>query len=239
MQQSVIIKSQFNGPPKSANGGYAAGILAAQFDGGVEISLHVPPPLDTKMMLTRVGDAAKLVHGDTVVATATVAVCDFAVPVLPNPLVLGSSPLETGGEFAPFVTCFVCGNDRSHGDGLCLYCKLVEGHPGLVAAPWSLHDAFTRGDGTIDPLYIWSALDCPGYFACAPGEAAVLGRFTGQILAPLEALADATVLGWSLDDGAPKGRKRRCGTAVYAADGTLVAKAEGIWILIDPSKMPS
>jgi hypothetical protein len=55
-----------------------------------------------------------------------------------------------------------------------------------------------------------------------------------EILAPLKAEGEATVIGWDLGG---EGRKRRCGTAVYAADGTLVAKAEGLWILVDAAKI--
>lgn len=241
MQQTVIIKSRFNGPPESGNGGYVCGLLAGMFEGGAEVSLRIPPPLDVELSLSRDGDTATLLRGDVLVGTATAAACDIDVPALPVPLELGINPVDAPdapGAFRPFDSCFVCGEARSHGDGLCIHSKQVKGHAGMVAAPWKLYDGLARAGGNIDPLYIWSALDCPGYFACAPGEAALLARLTAEVVAPLKAEGEAAVIAWDMaEPGTEKGRKRRCGSAVYGADGTLVAKAEGLWITIDPSKL--
>lgn len=241
MQQTVIIKSRFNGPPESGNGGYVCGLLASVFDGGAEASLRIPPPLDVELLLSRDGDTATLMYGDVLVGTATAKACDIAVPALPNPLELGINPVDAPdapGAFRPFDSCFVCGEGRHHGDGLCIHSKQVKGHEGMVAAPWKLFDGLADTDGNVAPVYMWSALDCPGYFACAPGEAALLARLTAEVVAPLKADGEATVIAWDMAElGIEKGRKRRCGSAVYAADGTLAAKAEGLWITIDPSKL--
>lgn len=243
MQQSISIGRQFNGPPKSANGGYASGLLArglneAGYGGAVEASLHAPPPLEVDMQLFASSDAAEMTLGETRVGLAKAV--DFAldVPSLPTSPTLTGTPFAEAGAFTPFDQCFVCGEARHAGDGLCLHAETVEGHAGLVAAPWQIHPAFVGDDGTVDPVYLWSALDCPGYFACSYGEAALLGRMTAEMLKPLKATGDAMVFGWSLDDpAAPKSRKRRCATVVVDADGDIVAKAEGLWITIDPAKL--
>ena len=44
--QSIRIDRRFCGPPNSGNGGYVCGLLAAHIDGGAEITLRVPPPLE-------------------------------------------------------------------------------------------------------------------------------------------------------------------------------------------------
>jgi hypothetical protein len=62
----------------------------------------------------------------------------------------------------------------------------------------------------------------------------LLARLTVSIVSTLKAEGDATVIGWDLSGA---GRKRRCGTAVFAPDGSLVAKAEGLWIVVDPSSI--
>lgn len=245
MQQRVMISRQFNGPPKSANGGYASGVVAsglAQVDKGaaVEVSLHVPPPLDKELTLHTEGDSAVLMDGDIKVGTSKTATLSLDVPTLPITPKLIGPPVNPKGKFEPFDACFVCGNARSHGDGLCLHAEQVEGHAGLVAAPWQVHEAFAGKDGFVDPLFIWSALDCPGYFACAYGEPALLARLVVQIDAPLLAKGSAFVYGWSLGDPeAESGRKRRCGTAIVAADGTVVAKAEALWIIVNSDKIAS
>jgi len=127
-----------------------------------------------------------------------------------------------------------CGKDRQHPDGLCIHPQQVVGREDMVAAPWRLHAGLADEDGVVAREYLWAALDCPGYFACAPGEAALLARLTVSIVSTLKAEGDATVIGWDLSGA---GRKRRCGTAVFAPDGSLVAKAEGLWIVVDPSSI--
>jgi hypothetical protein len=47
--KSVVIAKRFCGPPKSANGGYACGLLAAHVDGDAEITLLAPPPLGQRL----------------------------------------------------------------------------------------------------------------------------------------------------------------------------------------------
>jgi hypothetical protein len=47
--KSVVIEKRFCGPPKSANGGYICGLLAAHIDGHAEITLLAPPPLDQRL----------------------------------------------------------------------------------------------------------------------------------------------------------------------------------------------
>jgi len=243
MQQPVIIDRQFNGPPQSANGGYAGGVLAAGlhgagYKGAVEASLHSPPPLAHTMQLEANSQSALLTDGDTKVGTAKVTELTLDLPAFPQAPTFIGAPEIGKDAFRPFDQCFVCGGQRHAGDGLCLRAEVVEGAGGLMGTPWQLHQNFADKNDEIDPAYIWSALDCPGYFACAYGEAALLGRLTTEIFKPLKLGDDAMVYGWSLDDpAAPKRRKRRCGTAVIDASGDLVAKAEGLWITVDPATL--
>ena len=205
MQQSVVIGRQFNGPPKSANGGYVSGVLAggltdAGYRGAVEACLHAPPPLDHSLSLGATVEAASLMDGETRIGSAKAVTLALEVPELLSKPIFVGDPIAEDGAFTPFDICFVCGRARHEGDGLCLFSQRVEGHDGLVGVPWHLHQNFAIEDGTIDPKFIWSALDCPGYFACAYGEAALLGRLTAEIFKPLQAGGEAMVFGWSLVD---------------------------------------
>lgn len=234
---TVIIPARFKGPPRSANGGYVCGLMARRIGGDAAASLKLPPPLDTPIALTESEDAVELHLDDRLVGRAQAADLNLDVPTLPEPLNLGGDPVDAPGrpkKFAPFSTCFVCGRDRSHPDGLCIHPRQVEGNDAMVAAPWGLHAGLVDDSGFVATEYLWAALDCPGYFACAPGEAALLARLTVSILKPLAAKGDATVIGWDLSRA---GRKRRCGTAVFAPDGSLVAKAEGLWVVVDPASI--
>jgi hypothetical protein len=244
VQQSLVISKQFNGPPRSANGGYASGLLAnglyaAGYHGAVEAYLHVPPPLDAPLTLDTTDLEAVLLDGETRVGTAKPAILDLHVPHLSiQPETIGK-PVTIEGAFEQFDQCFVCGEARGYGDGLCLHAEVVKGaEHGMVYTPWSIHPSFCAKDGFVDPIYIWSALDCPGYYSCAFGEAALLARLTTEMVAPLKGGEAAHVFGWTLEQaGAEKSRKRRCGTAVLNAAGELVAKAEGLWIVVDPAKI--
>jgi hypothetical protein len=48
---SVMIERRLCGPPKSANGGYVCGLLAAHIDGDAEVTLLAPPPLGQRLDL--------------------------------------------------------------------------------------------------------------------------------------------------------------------------------------------
>ncbi len=243
MRQSVIIDRQYNGPPQSANGGYASGVLAAGlrgagYKGAVEASLHAPPPLGRDMQLEASTESALLSDGDTKIGSAKAAELRLELPVFPQAPSFIGAPEVGKDAFRPFDQCFVCGGKRHAGDGLCLQAEVIAGENTLMGTPWQLHPNFADENGEIDPAFIWSALDCPGYFACAYGEAALLGRLTAEVFKPLKLGDDAVVYGWSLDDpAAPKSRKRRCGTAVLDAGGDVVAKAEGLWITVDPATL--
>ena len=234
---AVTIPSRFKGPPNSANGGYACGLMARRIEGDVAASLKIPPPLDTPIALTESEGAVEMHLGARLVGRAQPAQLDLEVPTRPEPLRLGGDPVDAPGrpvKFAPFSTCFVCGKDREHPDGLCIHPQQVEGREAMVAARWRLHEGLGDEHGFVAPEYLWAALDCPGYFACAPGEAALLARLTVSIRASLGSADEALVLGWDLSRA---GRKRRCGTAIFAPDGALVAKAEGLWVVVDPSSV--
>jgi len=237
MHQSITIAARYKGPPKSGNGGYSCGLMARELSGAVEASLKVPPPLDKALSIITSEDGVQMLDGETLVGTAKPAALDLEVPALPATMSLIGSPVGAPGrpaKFEPFGTCFVCGHDRTHPDGLCIHSEMVEGHDGLVASKWALCEDYGDNNGLVRPEILWSALDCPGYFACAPGEAALLGRLTCEIITPLRAEGKATVIGWDMGGS---GRKRTCGTAVFAANGTLVAKAAGLWIIVDPEKI--
>ncbi len=236
MHQSVIIQSKFNGPPHSANGGYVSGLLSSGIKGAAEVSLHAPPPLNTALSIGQQGEIAQLMQEEKLLGSALAKPLIMDVMPLPNQFDLGVNPAEADdaqGSFKPFGMCFVCGDERKAGDGLCIHSRRLNNQKGVVGAHWDL-SFWGDEKGFVKPEFIWSALDCPGYSSCAPGEPALLGRFHAEIHAPLKAEGHATVLGWDMaDSSAPKGRKRTCGTALYAPDGTLIANAKGLWVTVD------
>jgi hypothetical protein len=235
----VEIERRFRGPPDSAQGGYACGLLAERIGGPcASVSLRLPPPLERPLEV-RVGDGgtAALLDGDRVVAEGEPA--DLRLEV-PDPVSLEDAERASAEcpwvDRHPFPGCFGCGPERSQGEAVAIVTGPVADSD-LFAAPWTPLAEFADGDGAVDPLFVWAALDCP---TSAPafldeGRPSVLGRLTGRLLAPVRAGQTHTVTAWLLGHD---GRKHRGAAAIHAPDGELCAYAEGLWIeLRDPSSM--
>ena len=63
MAETVTIDGRFNGPARSAQGGYVSGVLAGMLGGRAEVTLRLPPPLDVAMDVERTGDGLRLFTG--------------------------------------------------------------------------------------------------------------------------------------------------------------------------------
>src|SRR5699024_6322959 len=87
VDDSQIITAQFNGPDKSGNGGYVAGLAARRLtacrtDATVTVWLRMPPPLDKPLRWRGTGDEVALFDGNRVVAEATAG--DFGDDLIPD-----------------------------------------------------------------------------------------------------------------------------------------------------------
>ena len=85
--------------------------------------------------------------------------------------------------------------------------------------------------GELTPEIVWAALDCPSYTPdlWAAGPPSLLASLQAEQLAPVPAGEPLVVVGWSLGG---EGRKHRSATAILAADGRVLARAEALWIRI-------
>jgi hypothetical protein len=215
----VIIPPRFNGPPGSANGGYACGLVSEALGGGFEVMLRRPPPLGVELDL--VGHELK--QGDVVIAEArrmTESVLDA-----PDPVSLEeareASKRYPGFEHHAYPTCFTCGPERD--DGLGIFPGPVEGREGVVASPWTPREA-------LRPEIIWAALDCPGGWAVDDfqREGVLLGQMGAAIAALPPVGEPSVVIGWRIGED---GRKRFAGSALFGAEGDLLAAARSTWIV--------
>jgi hypothetical protein len=227
VDRTLTIERRFCGPPESGNGGYVAGLLAAELGGSdCEVVLRAPPPLGRPLQLRNDGEVLLLSHGDQVIATAAPASVNMLVPGAP-PL---SEAHDASSRFAgfhehPFPGCFVCGPARKQGDGLRIFPGAITGS--RVAAVWSPSADLCDPDGPLAPQFTWAALDCPGYFATfGEGSPALLGKIAVHIEEPIDCSEPLVVAGWPLDSS---GRKHRVGTALYRAERP-VAWAIATWV---------
>ncbi len=240
LSYDVIIPARYCGPPGSSNGGYISGLMSRPIDGPVMVTLKSPPPLDTPMRLDVNGTRTWLYHGDSpdekLVAHAISAPLSLDIPPMSDRKTvlahLGGCPHHHDEEFNG---CFVCGTARAKGDGLRIFASPLPGSDGVYAAPWHLDHSLADETGMVRPEMIWSALDCPGYWAIRNHAGyALLGRFHVRIDRPLNAGGTAIVAAWGLESS---GRKHGAGTALFDEDGQLVAVARALWITVDKTRM--
>jgi hypothetical protein len=213
----VIIPPRFNGPPDSANGGYAAGLLSEALGGGFEVTLRRPPPLGVDLDL--VGNELK--QGDAVIAEARrlTEVLDAPEPVSLEEAEAASKRYP-GFRHHAYPTCFTCGPERE--DGLRIFAGPVEGREGVVAAPWTPRQ--------VRPEIIWAALDCPSGWAVDDfqREGVLLGRMAAAIHAVPAQGEPHVVVGQRLGED---GRKRYASSGLFTAAGDLLAAARSTWII--------
>jgi hypothetical protein len=244
---SARVPTRFNGPPASGQGGYSAGVVAAYLDGPSAVSLRRPVPLDAELEV-RIergqadlrGDAERAGGVDHIAARAYDSDGELVVEAIAAPpLARWDAPAVTIEEAraaaarftspaeGTFDHCFVCGRAR-HDDGFGIFLGPVE-ETDLVAAPWTPPAWSADGDGVVLPEFVWSALDCPGYFAVfgIEGELAFLARQQSELLAPIHAGVEYVAVGRPLGR---EGRKGFAATAILDPDGGVLAHSEQLLI---------
>ena len=222
---TMTVPARFNGPTSSGNGGYSCGTLAAHFDGPAAVSLRRPVPLDRELGVRAEDDGAVRAYaGEELIAEAVAA-----APLAPwnaPPVGLEEARAAVERFRAPadgiFDHCFVCG--RSRADGFDVFAGPL-GHDDMVASPWTPPAWAADEDGAVRPEFIWSALDCPGYFAVhgVDLELAFLARQQSEIIAAPRPGVTYVVAGRVLERS---GRKALAATAILADDGTVLAHSE-------------
>ncbi|MBM7060658.1 hypothetical protein JQX08_08040 [Pseudomonas sp. UL073] len=233
--EHFTIDERFCGPPKSGNGGYTAGRMAAHLLGTVAARLKAPPPLGVELRLESSASEARLFDGTTLLGEAKPTTLELTPPPCP-PYAEAEAAVAGFPGFTThnFPGCFVCGPERAAHDGLRIFPGPLHGTTTL-AAPWLPDASLADTAGIVKPEFIWAALDCAGAFALYPipdGLAIVLGELVVSTLAPLQADEQCVVLGWPLGS---EGRKRFAGTALYGADQRLVAVARAVWVEVPAS----
>jgi hypothetical protein len=251
---ALIVPRRFRGPAASGNGGWTAGALAglvrhdcpenhARSWPTIRVALRQPPPLDTPMAVTEEDGSTVASFGGAVVARASV-VDEAPVTVEPVP------PAEARAAEAaypglvahPFPSCFSCGTERSEGDGLRIFPGRVGDQDGAtrVASTWQPH----RSVGEDWHVYVddlpraslgatWAALDCIGGWAGDLTERLmVLAGMTARVDTLPVIGEEHVVVGLARGQD---GRKTFTASALYDADGRVVARAEHVWVAIDPA----
>ncbi len=235
----IIIASQFQGPPNSGNGGYVCGVLARDLKGPATSILRNRVPLDVDLDLelaegvVQLTDATGVLVGRGEIADRSMLPDPPRQPSLEAARAAGARYVGHAERYHP--TCFTCGPQRGDGDGLRVFPGQVAGAPeGQLACDWTPDPAFADAEGLATTEVVWAALDCPGYFAWVVKEGrhgALLGTMTGEVIRRPKAGEPTIVTAWPI---AREGRKETAGTALFTADGELLARSHQVWIVMGP-----
>jgi hypothetical protein len=227
---TIAVAKRFCGPAASANGGYFCGLVAALSRETCTVRLLKPPPLERSLEVVRLPDGLIAIRaGEDPIAQSRPAPLQVEAPLPPSYVeALDASLRYAGFKEHPFPTCFVCGPQRSRGEGLRIFAGPVAGRE-IVAAPWVPDASLDAGDGKVRPEFMWAAMDCPGCFAANPSGRGnwLLGEFTAHVDRRVHIDEPCRVIGWHI---ASKGRKHEAGTALFDEEGELCGRAKAVWI---------
>jgi hypothetical protein len=230
--QDIVIDPAYEGPPGSANGGYACGMLARFLHADAEVTLRKPVPLGVALRVEPHDGGVALYHEETMVAEATEKSLDSRAPAPPTfAEAQAASAAYPGHTSHPFPGCVGCGTARNDRDALRVFPGPLTSSE-LVAAVWR-PTAAALADGSIRSEISWTALDCPaGWAALCFGRTegvAVLGRMAARLDEPITAAEAYIVVGWV--EGVA-GRKLYAGSALYSQSGTLHGLSRQTWIRV-------
>ena len=233
------IERRFRGPEQSGNGGYTAGLVGTALnavapEGTVpRVTLRLPPPMEVDLDLLIDPDHARLVGPEALAAEGKPVPTDTLAEATVDPV----GPDEARAAEAsyrglvnhPFPGCFVCGPANAEG----LQLRPGPIGDGRTACTWHPAADLAGTDGLVDPVYLWSALDCPGGWTIdLEGRPSVLGQMTACIDARPAAGEPCVLMGRLLTED---GRKTFTATTLYDADGRVLARARHTWITVDPA----
>ncbi|TDD45951.1 hypothetical protein E1263_37610 [Kribbella antibiotica] len=230
---SVWIERRFQGPARSGNGGYVAGLVGTALAGVLadglvpQVTLRVPPPMEVDLELVVSSAGAQLLAGEQLVAGAVPVSAESLTDAVVEPVSFEEArkaeAAYRGLGKHPFPGCFVCGPENATG----LQLKPGPLGDGRTACTW------TPAADLVDDVFLWSALDCPsGWSIDLEGRPSVLGQITACIDAQPRAGEDCVVLGQLLE---MDGRKTLTASTLYDSDGRVLARARATWILVDPA----
>jgi hypothetical protein len=229
---TLRLDPRLNGPPRSANGGFASGAIAQAMGGSTSVRLNRPVPLDTPLEVETDADrmSARVTDPDDRLVAEARRVDPFTMtpPVKPSfaeaEAARAASPLQ--GVRHLLSHCVVCGSERP--DGLGVTPGPLLHRSDVLAAPFVPHERDATG-GVVHPEAVWGALDCPSYPAVSllDRRLGLLGTLAADLHRDVFVGERLVSVGWTLDGGR---RATRTASALLDERGEVVASARAVWI---------
>lgn len=232
-QQTVRIPRWAQGRPGFGQGGWSSAQFATAIGEPVTIDLRSGVPLEEDLAVLDVDGGWELRHGDTVIMAARPRDVVFATvqPVSIAEAVVARSGFDLDADSHNAPDCFSCGV-REH--TMRMHPGAVPGGEPRVASDWTPPAWVGDDDGVVDEAVVWTVMDCAqGFFVGRIPErrSALTVRYAAEVLAPVRVGQTYAVVagpghwprGWD-------GRKRGAAAVVLAEDGTVVARADSLWV---------
>ncbi len=167
---TLRLDARLNGPPGSANGGFACGTIAQALGGTASVRLIRRIPLESPLRVDigEDGSFAEVTDSrhDVVAEAKRVGPFTMLPPVAPRfadaEAARAASPLH--GARHVLSKCVVCGPKRR--DGLGVTPGPLAKRSDVLAAPFLPLERDST-DGVVHPEAVWGALDCPSYPAAS------------------------------------------------------------------------
>lgn len=235
MTGGISIDPRFQGISGIGQGGHFAGLLAERRRAPTRVWFRAPIPLGRNMSLDEREETLVVRDGPTEIALAENA----AVQTDPPPAV-SLDEADQGRRWAlrrrilRAEGCFSCGMGP---ESFRVHAGRVRG--GLFATPYTPPPWTAGPEGTVSDRFLWAALDCAAGWTVSldgPTTPAVTGWLAAEI-ATAVAPGTPLVVVAAAEDGWT-GRKRMASSAAYTGDGTLVAKADSLWIAVMEAQTP-
>jgi hypothetical protein len=230
---TVRIPAWAQGRPGFGQGGWSSAQFAAAIGEPVTIDLRSGIPLDTDLTVAETDTGWELRHGDAVIMAARPRDVTFAAV----------EPLDVDAA-AEARTRFAL-TEADHNAPDCFSCgvrgRTMHMHPGpvghgelRVASDWVPPDWIGDATGAVDDAVLWTVMDCAqGFFVGHTLErrSALTVRYAAEVLAPVRVGARYAVIagpghwpqGWD-------GRKRGAAAVVLDEHGSVVARADSLWV---------
>ena len=234
-EQTINIKSWFQGPTDSGQGGWTAHRFVRAISEPVTVAVKRPIPLEVDLTITAAEHGWHLIYPrepDQPFMVATMWTPDYAKT---DPVSLADAadartrfPLH---DDHPVPVCFSCG---ANADSMQVHSGPLP--DGRWATDWTVPEWAVDADGNVDEGALWAAIDCAqGWYVGNAGgrRHAVTVQLAVEVITPIEAQTSYSLVTWN--GTYPEtwdGRKRGAGGAVFASDGTCVARSSSFWIAI-------
>lgn len=229
---SIFVPTWAQGRTGMGQGGYTAGKFCEAIGQPVSVALKAPIPLETEMTVHTTSEGWSLMVTDHTIMSAVVSDVGYAT----TSAVSASDAIAASARFTGHVDhkaphCLSCGTvDRS----MRVWPGLVDDGTDRVATPWTPPPWTDDGNGCVEVVYAWMALDCACGSVVDSGpdrRDSLTVQYAVDIVEPIQVGQTYVIVGfdgnWS---GGWDGRKRGAAACVFDADANIVARADSFWV---------